>query len=159
MQLTKEMGGELKHTFRKAGLSNEQFSQGGLSYSSMFRSIDSANDLRALFIKPMACCYLSLHHAGRALYELALTLLHLLTLSRADQTCTHFDKLLDSLIKSCAYAVWCCAVLCSEALTFTMRCMMSLGLGMHAIATGFIGMFNPSMVHAIQVVEAEVLHS
>ena len=75
MQLTKEMGGELKHTFRKAGLSNEQFSQGGLSYSSMFRSIDSANDLRALFIKPMACCYLSLHHAGRALYELALTLL------------------------------------------------------------------------------------
>ena len=145
MNLTREMSDELSETYANAVLSNtsEQTTSGFFSIFHPFESVsDFQGDLNALFIKPISCCYLSWVHAGRALYESVLTLGHLLTLSR--DTSTHFRQIFNPLIKSCCLAVWCCAVLCKEALSFTMRCIISLGVwGVRALATEVANIFTP----------------
>ena len=107
----------------------------GVTFLDPFQSQkDFQGDLQAIFIKPMTCYLLSWYHAGRAFYELGLTLVHLLTFSR--ETGIHSEKMIDSFVKSCVYDLMYYAELYSQALSFAMRCSISVGTGVYNIAEG-----------------------
>ena len=104
---------------------------GNVTFLTPFQSgEDLRNDVQALFIKPLTCYFLSWYHSGAWLYELGLTLIHLVTLD-FDNAGDHAFKCLTSIVSIFVYDFLFYAELISNALSLTMRTLMTIGSGVY----------------------------
>src|SRR3990167_2607453 len=133
---------------RNASLMNFRYHSHVTCFDPFQSAKDFQGDLQAIFIKPMTCYLLSWYHAGRSLYELGLTVVHLLTFS-AD-TGRHAEKMFDSFIKSYVYDLLFYIELYTQALSFAMRCFISLGTGAYKVSEGIVNIFNQATLPAAE---------
>ena len=94
---------------------------------------DLQNDVKALIIKPLACVFLSRYHELKCLYELALSAIHLLTLS-PELACDHFASCVESFFKSVVYDLLSTWEILEQSVSLGMRMMMSVGHGLAVLA-------------------------
>lgn len=89
---------------------------------------DVQNDVKALFIKPLACIFLSHYYFQRCLYEFALGAIHLLTLSPS-LAVEHATNGFASAAKSILYNLWIMGEFFSQLCSLVIRSTISVGSG------------------------------
>lgn len=92
--------------------------------------VDFRNDIQAFFIKPLTCYFLSWYHSGAWLYELALTLIHLVTLD-FNNAGIHAVNCVTSVVSIFAYEILFYVEIISNALSLIMRTLMTIGSGLY----------------------------
>lgn len=103
---------------------------------------DLQNDLKALIIKPLACVFLSRYHELKCLYELALSAIHLLTLS-PELACDHFASCVESFFKSVVYDLLSTWEILQQSVSLAMRMMMTVGHGLAVLTNSVSGVDEP----------------
>lgn len=114
------------------------------SDSPAFRPFDTLDDFRqdfqAIFIKPLICLGLSLYSTIHAFLELAATLIHFITFS--PKAGEHFTRMYNALSLAFIHGGFCFSELLSATLSFTMRCSITVGVGVGHLATAIAGLFS-----------------
>ena len=125
-----------------ADFQNRWAPDGNVTFLTPFQSgVDLRNDIQALLIKPLTCYFLSWYHSGAWLYELALTLIHLVTLD-FDNAGDHAFKCLTSVVSIFVYEFLFYAELISNALSLIMRTLMTIGTGLYNAGAYLAGQVN-----------------
>jgi len=93
---------------------------------------DFQNDLTSILIKPATCHFLSWFHKCRALYELWLTIAHLVSLS-PQKALSHGEQAANSFVASVIYSYLTIAEALLQTLSFLMRSIISIGIGVYKL--------------------------
>ena len=114
-----------------------------MKWGQPFNSLeDFQRDLIDIFMLPLNCLARSCVLAWDALCELGLILINLMTFS--SEAGEHFTKMYTALILSFTELVSCCIVLFQEPLYFSVRCSITVGVGVYNLAGAIANLFSSS---------------
>jgi hypothetical protein len=85
---------------------------------------DFQNDVKSVLINPLVCVFLARYYAQKCIYELALTVIHLVTFSPW-LAAEHTIYFLESAGKAIIYLVYACVELFVQLLSLAMRSVIT----------------------------------